>query len=103
MRGKRLAAALAALMLLCIGTAQGEGEKAMFDQEWYLQALQDSVMSRGNNARLKKVIERSKNGEEITLATIGGSITEGAGANVYRNCWASRIAVPRTIPQSSTV
>ena len=90
---KRLAAALAALMLLCIGTAQGEGKKTMFDQEWYLQALRDSVMSRGNNARLKKVIERAQNGEEITLATIGGSITEGAGANVYQNCWASRFAV----------
>lgn len=93
MRMKRLAAALAALILLCISTAQGEGKKTMFEQEWYLQALQDSVMSRGNNARLKKVIERAQNGEEITLATIGGSITEGAGANVYQNCWASRFAV----------
>ena len=51
---KRLAAALSALMLLCISTAQGEGKKTMFDQEWYLQALRDSVMSRGNNARLKR-------------------------------------------------
>ena len=90
MKMKKLAAALAALMLLCIGPARGEGKKTMFEKEWYLQALQDSVMSVGNNARLKKVIDRAKSGEVITLATIGGSITEGAGAAVYRDCWAAR-------------
>ncbi|MBR2660299.1 MAG: SGNH/GDSL hydrolase family protein [Clostridia bacterium] len=90
---RRLAAVLAALVLLCAGTAGGEETKSMFEQEWYLQALKDSVMSAGNNARLKKVIERAANGEEITLATIGGSITEGAGAASYRECWAARFRV----------
>ena len=93
MRMKRLAAALAALTLLCAGTAGGEGKKTMFEKEWYLQALKDSVMSAGNNARLKKVIRRAQRGEEITLATIGGSITEGAGAADYRDCWAARFSV----------
>ena len=93
MKMRRLAAALAALMLLCTGMAQGEEKKTMFEKEWYLQALKDSVMSVGNNARLKKVIERAKNGEHITLATIGGSITEGAGASVYQDCWAARFGV----------
>ncbi len=87
---KKLAAVLTALALLCAGTARGEEKKTMFEKEWYLQALKDSVMSVGNNARLKKVIDRAKNGEVITLATIGGSITEGAGASVYRDCWAAR-------------
>ena len=86
MKLKRIAAALTAVILLCAGMAYGEGTKTMFEQEWYLQALKDSVMSAGNNARLKKVIERAKSGEEITLATIGGSITEGAGAKSYKEC-----------------
>ena len=86
----RLAAALAALMiLLCGGTARGEG-KTMFEEEWYRQALKDSVMSTGNNARLKNVLRRAADGETITLAVIGGSITEGAGAASYQECWASR-------------
>ncbi|MBO4472072.1 MAG: SGNH/GDSL hydrolase family protein [Clostridia bacterium] len=90
---KRWAAVLMVLMLFGIGTAWGEEKKTMFDEEWYRQALQDSVMSTGNNARLKKVIDRAKNGEVITLATIGGSITEGAGAASYAECWASRFHV----------
>ncbi len=62
----------------------------MKETVWYRQALQDSMMCRGNNARLKKVIERAGRGEEITLAVIGGSITEGEGAAVYPECWAVR-------------
>ncbi len=89
---RRLAAALTALILFCGGTAWGEGKKLMFEKEWYLQALKDSVMNTGNNARLKKVIERARGGEEITLATIGGSITEGAGATAYKDCWAARFS-----------
>ena len=80
------------LLLLCAGMAQGE-EKTMFETEWYLQALKDSVMSTGNNARLKKVVEKAQHGENITLATIGGSITEGAGASSYEQCWAERFRV----------
>ena len=90
---KKWASVLMVLMLLCVSTAWGEEKKTMFDEEWYRQALQDSVMSAGNNARLKKVIERAQNGEVITLATIGGSITEGAGASSYQECWASRFHI----------
>ena len=93
MKIRKLAAALTVLVLLCSGTAWGEGKRTMFEKEWYLQALKDSVMSTGNNARLKKVIDRARNGEQITLATIGGSITEGAGASTYQECWASRLSV----------
>ena len=93
MKVKRWAAALMALMLLCANSAWGETKKTMFEKEWYLQALKDSVMSTGNNARLKNVIARAQQGEVVTLATIGGSITEGAGASIYQECWASRFHV----------
>ena len=93
MKVKRWAAALMALMLLCANSAWGETKKTMFEKEWYLQALKDSVMSTGTNARLKNVIARAQQGEVVTLATIGGSITEGAGASIYQECWASRFHV----------
>ena len=92
MKMKRWMARMLAGMLLLTGMAAGE-EKEMTKTEWYRQALQDAVMSTGNNARLKQVIERAGNGEEITVATIGGSITEGAGASRYAECWAARLRV----------
>ena len=92
MKMKRWMALMLAGMLLLTGMATGE-EKEMTKTEWYRQALQDAVMSTGNNARLKQVIERAGNGEEITVATIGGSITEGAGASRYAECWAARLRV----------
>ena len=46
----------------------------------------------GNNAKIKSVIERAKNGEDVTLAYIGGSITEGALAVPNSNCYAQTSA-----------
>ena len=90
---KRIGAFLLTLMLLCACCCAADGSAEMTEQEWYRQALEDSVMSTGNNARLKKVIARARDGEEITIATIGGSITEGAGAASYQECWAARFRV----------
>ncbi len=87
---RRWTAVLIILALLCTCMAQGE-ENSIFEEEWYQQAVENSVMSVGNNARLKKVIEKAQNGEVITMATIGGSITEGAGADTYQECWASQL------------
>lgn len=50
--------------------------------------IEASLISTGNNYRIKKVIEKSKKGEEITIAYIGGSITEGACATQKENCYA---------------
>ncbi|MCM1568946.1 MAG: SGNH/GDSL hydrolase family protein [Roseburia sp.] len=46
----------------------------------YQRILERSLMSAGNYARLKKVIDKAKRGEEVTISFIGGSITQGAGA-----------------------
>ena len=62
----------------------------LMDQEWYRAMIVDSEMRLGNNKRLHKVVERAKAGEKITVATIGGSITEGAGAGTYQECYAYR-------------
>ena len=86
---KRLAAFLLICILMIGGTAMGE----FAGTEWYAEALKASEMNLGNNVRLKKVIERARAGEQITIGTMGGSITEGAGASIYEECWASRFAV----------
>lgn len=39
--------------------------------------IKNSLVSTGNNFRMKKAIEKAMNGEEVTIAYIGGSITEG--------------------------
>lgn len=57
--------------------------------EMYTGMKEDALLSTGNNARIKNVISRAKAGEEITLAYIGGSITEGALATPNDKCYAS--------------
>ncbi|MCH4191419.1 MAG: SGNH/GDSL hydrolase family protein [Butyrivibrio sp.] len=46
----------------------------------YRNMIAASFMSGGNNARLKKAAEKAQRGETVTVAFIGGSITQGAGA-----------------------
>lgn len=71
---------------------ESDGEAAYTDgplsrEEWYQTAMTGSHMRLGNNRRLKAVIERARAGEKVTIAAIGGSITEGAGAKKYRECY----------------
>ncbi len=51
-----------------------------FASDAYKEMIERSVMQKGNLERLHKVTEKAKNGEEVTLSFIGGSITQGAGA-----------------------
>lgn len=62
-----------------------------FDSEDYRKMIANSLVSTGNNYRLKKVIEKCKRGEEVTIAYIGGSITQGAGGKpINTMCYAYR-------------
>lgn len=57
--------------------------------EAYQAILKRSLMNMGNYARVKRVIEKAKRGEEVTLAFIGGSITQGAGSiPIHRKSYA---------------
>ena len=49
-------------------------------EEIYAEMVGLSLKYEGNYYRLKKVIEKLRAGEEISLAILGGSVTEGAGA-----------------------
>lgn len=64
-------------------------EEIAFESAEYEQMIADSCVSCGDSKRLRRVIERAKRGEEVTIAYIGGSITQGAGAvPLYTQCYA---------------
>ena len=81
----RTLCALTALTLLGGGLAMSEAAYYTPDarETWYQDMLKAGVLHTGNSIRLKKVVEKARAGERITLAAIGGSITEGAGASQY--------------------
>jgi len=51
-----------------------------FASEGYRTMIERSCMNVGNLYRMKKAIAKAKAGEDVTVAYIGGSITQGAGA-----------------------
>lgn len=57
--------------------------------EEYCGMISRSLLQLGNPYRIRKAIEKSKAGKEVTLAYIGGSITQGAGAiPIHTECYA---------------
>lgn len=66
-----------------------EEEQVDFACGEYQEMVRRSLVQTGNNARLKAAIERARQGEEVTIAFIGGSITQGAGAvPINTKCYA---------------
>lgn len=51
-----------------------------FNSEDYKNIIKNSLVSKGDLRKLKNAIDKAKSGEDVTLAYIGGSITQGAGA-----------------------
>lgn len=49
-----------------------------------------ALLNEGNTSRLAAAMEKAKKGESITVAAIGGSITQGTAASGSENCYASR-------------
>ena len=69
------------------GETQEIDFSALSEEEIRQLMVERSLMTVGNTARMEKALKKAENGEEITVAYIGGSITEGltAGAEL---CWA---------------
>ncbi|MBE5951129.1 MAG: SGNH/GDSL hydrolase family protein [Lachnospiraceae bacterium] len=62
-----------------------------FDSDAYRNMILKSLWQVGNTYRMKRVIEKARNGEDVTIAYIGGSITQGAGAKpIATGCYAYR-------------
>ena len=63
-----------------------------FSSKAYKDMISQSLMNKGNNVRLKKAIDKARSKEDVTLAFIGGSITQGAGATpINTECYAYKI------------
>lgn len=63
-----------------------EEEAVDFSSPRYREMLEKSLVQTGNNRRLKRALEKAKAGEDVTIAFIGGSITQGAGAVPINTC-----------------
>src|SRR5574344_1643794 len=51
--------------------------------------MEKSLLNVGNNDRFLKAVNKAKNGEQVTIAYLGGSITEGTNAQPKEtNCYA---------------
>ena len=50
--------------------------------------VEETLVSTGNNYRLKTALEKIKKGEKVTLAALGGSVTEGAGPEKFTDGYA---------------
>ncbi len=57
-----------------------ETESLTEEEQIYKDMVDRSLLSVGNNARMKAVMEKASAGEDVTIAYIGGSITEGYNA-----------------------
>jgi len=68
---------------------QNEINPIDLESDAYKTIIGKSLMNQGNNARLKRAFEKARSGEDVTVAFIGGSITQGAGAvPINTNCYA---------------
>ena len=61
-------------------TPEPTAEPTPSAEEIYAEMVELSLMYEGNYARIQKVIEKLRAGDEVSLAILGGSVTEGAGA-----------------------
>lgn len=61
------------------------------EEEIYNLMVKRSLMTTGDMTRMANVLKKAENGEEITIAYIGGSITEGltVAPNNPELCWAN--------------
>ncbi len=58
------------------------------EEELYDKMVKQSVFSTGNNARIKAALQKAREGKDVSLAYIGGSITEGGGYKPNSACYA---------------
>ena len=52
--------------------------------------IKNSIVSKGYISRIVQVMNKAKNGQDICVAFLGGSITQGCNATKFEECYASR-------------
>ncbi|HCW53038.1 MAG TPA: SGNH/GDSL hydrolase family protein [Clostridium sp.] len=56
------------------------------------ELIEKSVVSRGDTSRILKLFEKARKGEDIIVAFLGGSITQGCNATYYQKCYVELVA-----------
>ena len=60
------------------------------EEQQHMDMLKRSLISTGNTERIHRAIQKAQNDEKVTIAYLGGSITQGVGANPENeNCYAA--------------
>lgn len=54
------------------------------------EMIKSSLVSKGDISRFSKVLKKAQSGQDITVAFLGGSITQGCNATKQEDCYASR-------------
>ncbi len=77
-------------------------EKASAFNKDAKDAFEASLVNSGNYSRIITAMRKAMRGEKVTLASIGGSVTEGADATPHENCYAERVFLwwKQTFPQA---
>lgn len=66
-----------------------EEDAAALEGAAYERLLERSLLATGDLGRLRKTVKKARAGEDVTVAFIGGSITQGAGAvPIHEQCYA---------------
>lgn len=68
-----------------VETTQPTQPTQVTEVTWMDNMISRSMISQGNNFRLKSVLDKIKSGEKVTVGFIGGSITEGYMAGTENN------------------
>ncbi|MCR5770365.1 MAG: SGNH/GDSL hydrolase family protein [Butyrivibrio sp.] len=69
--------------------AQEEDAPCDLTSDEFSKHIKDSIVQIGNTYRFNKAVEKARRGEDTTIAFIGGSITQGAGAvPINTECYA---------------
>lgn len=67
--------------------AAAESKLPETDEEWHDAMIEKSLVSYGNTTLMREKIKKAQAGEQVTVAYLGGSITEGLTAGPSQ-CWA---------------
>ena len=67
------------VMLGIMSVASVQANPFNLSDSVYHSMIENTIVSTGNNARMKKVLAKMRAGENVKIAAFGGSVTEGAG------------------------
>lgn len=56
------------------------------------ELIEKSLVNKGDISRILKLYEKAEKGEDITIAFLGGSITQGCNSTVYEKCYVELVS-----------